>query len=140
MEMEEGVYTIIYIIMLTEFFDTVYLAISKYVKNIKLISNISPKRSLEGFVLAGVLTLILGWAMRHLLPVRTELYWVSVSLTCILFASTGDSVLAMVRRDLGIKVTDSFILGRGDFFSRLDRLVFVAPVAHYVLYILGEFQ
>ncbi len=140
MEMESGVYIFIYIIMLTEFFDTIYLAISRYLKNFKLISNITPKRSLEGFILAGAITLVLGWAMRHLLPVRTELYWGAVSLTCILFASTGDSVLAVVRRDLGIKVTDTFIIGRGDFFSRLDRLVFVAPIAHYVLFYLGEIQ
>lgn len=78
--------------------------------------------------------------MRHLLPVRTEFYWGAVSLVCVLFASTGDSVLTVVRRDLGIKVTDSFILGRGDFFSRLDRLVFVAPITHYVLFLLGEIQ
>jgi phosphatidate cytidylyltransferase len=137
MKMPGGVYTFLYIVMLTEFFDTLYLGISKYLKYVKLISNITPKRSLDGFVLAGIVTLFLGWGMRHLLPVRTELYWVSVSLTCILFGSTGDSVLTVVRRDLGIKVTDSFILGRGDFFSRLDRLVFVAPIAHYVLFILG---
>ena len=140
MEMPDGVYIFIYIFMLTEFFDTIYLAISRYLKNVKLISNITPKRSLEGFVLAGMITILLGWGMRHLLPVRTELYWVAISLVCVLFGSTGDSVLAVVRRDLGIKVTDSFILGRGDFFSRLDRLVFVAPIAHYVLFILGEIQ
>lgn len=140
MKMENGVYTVIYIMMLTEFYDTVYLAISRYFRNFKLISNITPKRSLEGFVLAGAITLVLGWGMRHLLPVRTELYWVAVSLTCVLFGSTGDSVLAVVRRDLGIKVTDSFIIGRGDFYSRLDRLVFVAPIAHLVLFVLGEIQ
>ncbi len=140
MRMVDGVYIVIYIVLLTEFFDTIYLAISRYLKNIKLISNITPKRSLEGFVLAGMITVLLGWGMRHLLPVRTEAYWIAVSLTCVLFASTGDSVLAVVRRDLGIKVTDSFILGRGDFFSRLDRLVFVAPIAHYVLFLLGEFR
>ena len=140
LKMDGGVYTVIYIIMLTEFFDTVYLSISRYLKNFKLISNITPKRSLEGFILAGMITVFLGWGMRHLLPVRTEFYWVAVSLTCVLFGSTGDSVLAVVRRDLGIKVTETFILGRGDFFSRLDRLVFVAPIAHYVLFLLGDLQ
>ena len=140
MEMQGGVYIFIYLVMLTEFFDTIYLGISKFSRRIKLISNITPKRSLEGFVLAGIITVFLGWGMRHLLPVRTEAYWISLSLTCILFASTGDSVLTMIRLDLGIKVTDTFILGRGDFFSRLDRLVFVAPVAHYVLFVLGALQ
>jgi phosphatidate cytidylyltransferase len=101
MEMEGGVYIFLYIFMLTEFFDTIYLAISRYSKRFKLISNITPKRSLEGFIVAGIVTMILGWGMRHLLPVRTELYWMAVSLTCILFASTGDSVLTVVRRDLG---------------------------------------
>ncbi len=139
MKMHDGVYIVLYIVMLTEFFDTVYLAISKNLKNIKLISNITPKRSLEGFILAGFVTLILGWGMRHLLPVRSEIYWITISSICILFGSTGDSVLAVIRRDLGIKVTDSFILGRGDFFSRLDRLVFVAPFAHYALFLLGTY-
>lgn len=133
MKMKDGVYTVLYIIMMTEFFDTIYLAISKHLKKYKLISNITPKRSLEGFLLAGLITVVLGWGMRHLLPIRSEYYWGAISLTCVLFGSTGDSVLAVVRRDLGIKVTDSFIIGRGDFFSRLDRLVFVAPIAHYVL-------
>lgn len=140
MKMPEGVYIFIYIILLTEFFDTIYLAISRYSKRIKLVSNITPKRSLEGFVLAGLITLVLGWAMRHLLPVRSEYYWGGVSLVCILFGSTGDTVLSVVRRDLGIKVVDSFILGRGDFFSRLDRLVFVAPIAYYTLHFLKEFS
>ena len=136
MMMEQGVYTVLFIILLTEFFDTLYLAISRFSKKIKLVSNITPKRSLEGFVLAGLITMVLGWGMRHLLPVRTEIYWGLVSFICILFGSTGDTVLAVVRRDLGIKVTDQFILGRGDFFARLDRLVFVAPIAYYALYFL----
>ena len=138
MGMEDGVYIFIYLILLTEFFDTIYLAFSKHFKRFIFISNITPKRSLEGFVLAGIMTLVLGWCLRHLLPLEMGACWVAMSLTCVLFGSTGDSVLDVVRRDLGIKVTDTFILGRGDFFSRLDRLVFVAPISHYVLYILGE--
>jgi phosphatidate cytidylyltransferase len=138
MKMEQGMYIVIYIILLTEFFDTIYLGISKYLKNIRLVSNITPKRSLEGFILAGAVTMVLAWAMRHLLPVRNEYYWGLIGFICCLFGSTGDTVLAVVRRDLGIKVTDAFILGRGDFFSRLDRLVFVAPISYYALRGLAE--
>ncbi len=134
-----GTYIFIYLILLTEFFDNIYLSISRHLKRIRLISNITPKRSLEGFILAGFITLGLGWGLRHLLPGEMENYWLLLSLTCVLFGSTGDSVMDVIRHDLGIKVTDSFILGRGDFFSCLDRLVFVAPIAHYILYILERF-
>ena len=137
MGMEGGTYVFIYLILLTEFFDNIYLFISKYLKRIRLISNITPKRSLEGFILAGVIALVLGWGGRHLLPDEVVAYWMPLSLTCVLFGSTGDSIMDVIRHDLGIKVTDSFILGRGDFFSGLDRLVFVAPIAHYILFILG---
>ena len=139
MGMEGGAYLFVYLVLLTEFFDNIYLFISKYMKRVKLISNITPKRSLEGFVLAGLITLILGWGFCYLLPEGVENCWLLLSLTCVLFGSTGDSVMDVIRHDLGIKVTDSFILGRGDFFSCLDRLVFVAPTAHCILYVLGEF-
>ena len=130
---KSGAFIVLFIVILTEFFDTIYLSISKSYRYIRLVHNITPKRSLEGFVMAGVITLALAFLLRYFLPPEYKGAWALLGFICCLFGSTGDTVLAVVRRDLGIKVTDAFIWGRGDFFSRLDRLVFVAPIAFYAL-------
>jgi len=135
-ERPAGPFLVLFIIILTEFFDTIYLAFSKRFRRIRIVHKITPKRSLEGFIISALLTLGLGFLLKDLLGLPNYWRWGGISLLCCLFASTGDTVLAVVRRDLGIKVTEGFIFGRGDFFSHLDRFVFVAPMVFYWLVIL----
>lgn len=132
---DTGPLLVLYIFILTEFFDSIYLALSKRFRKVRLVHKITPKRSLDGFVVAASITMVLGYFMRSFLPSEHWVYWAGISFLCCLFASTGDTVLAVVRRDLGIKVTEGFVFGRGDFFSHLDRLVFVSPMVFYWLLI-----
>lgn len=139
MKTEKGILTALFVIILTEFFDNLYLLISRFSHKIRLVSNITSRRSLEGFFIAGCCTVLLGWGLRHLLPSGKEEYWITISLCCILFGSTGDTILAVIRRDLGIRHINAFILGRGDFYSRLDRFIFVAPTVYYALLLLKRY-
>ena len=41
--------------------------------------------------------------------------------------------MTVVRRDAGVKIVGPFILGRGDFMQRMDRLIFVAPIYYYIM-------
>jgi phosphatidate cytidylyltransferase len=41
--------------------------------------------------------------------------------------------MSVVRRDLGVRIMGAFILGRGDFLHRMDRLIFVAPIYYYIM-------
>jgi LacI family transcriptional regulator len=43
-------------------------------------------------------------------------------------------------KDAGIKEVGAFILGRGDFLHRMDRLIFVAPLYYYAIIYLPEFK
>ena len=79
------------------------------------------------------LTIALAWALRHLLPVRTEVFWISAGLVAALGGSLGDLVLSVIRRDLGIKDAGPFIIGRGDLLTIMDRMIFVAPIFYYVM-------
>ncbi len=132
-KLDGGAFMLIYIIILTEVCDNLYLGFSRFFNKMKIASKITPKRSFEGFIAALVLTLLLAWGMRHLLPVRTEPYWIASGLIAVFFGSLGDVTMAVIRRDLGIKDTGAFILGRSDFLSRLDRLIFVAPIFYLVM-------
>jgi phosphatidate cytidylyltransferase len=132
-KLERGPYMVIYLIILTEVCDNMYLLLSRHIGKIKLFSKISPRRSLEAGLIAFGLTIALAWALRHLLPVRTEIFWVSAGLVAALGGSLGDLVLSVIRRDLGIKDAGPFIIGRGDLLTIMDRMIFVAPIFYYVM-------
>lgn len=133
MALPQGIYIAIYIIILTEIFENVYLRVSRHLKRIKIVSELTPKRSLEGYVAGALFTLLVGYFLKNLLPTDLQLNWWMIATACFVFGSTGDTILVVIRRDLGIKIYGSFVIGRGDFFTRIERLVFVAPASYYVI-------
>jgi phosphatidate cytidylyltransferase len=82
------------------------------------------------------LTIFLAGSMRFLLPDGSEKYWLASGLVAALGGFLGDLVMTAVRRDAGMKTVGPFILGRGDFLHRVDRLIFVAPIYYYVMTVL----
>jgi phosphatidate cytidylyltransferase len=134
----QGPYMVIYITVLTEVCDNMYLAFSRHFGKIKLFSRISPRRNLEAFVVAACLTLALAWALRHLLPLHSEPFWIASGLVAALAGSLGDLTLSVIRRDLGIKDVGPFIIGRGDLLNVMDRMIFVGPIFYYTMLYLSR--
>ena len=131
--MDSGAFLLIYIVILTEFSENVLLVASKTIGKLKPFSRITTKRTFEAFLLSLVLTLALAWGMRHLLPVRSPRFWIAAGTVACFGGVLGDLVMTVIRRDLGIKQVGAFIIGRGDFLRRMDRLIFVAPLYYYAL-------
>ena len=131
--LERGAYVVLYLIILTELSDNFHLGFSRFWHRWKIADKISGHRSVEGLLFAMALTLLLAWGLRHLLPVRTEIFWATSAFVVVFGGALGDLVMNVIRRDLGIKVTDVFILGRSDYLSRFDRLIFVAPIFYHVM-------
>ncbi len=134
---ENGVYQVMYLIVLTEFCDNTNLAVSRYFRGPKVLSEINNKRTWLSTLFSIGLTVILAYGMRHLLPNSSERYWLAAGLIASFGGVIGDLVMSVVRRDAGVKITGSFILGRGDFLQRMDRLIFVAPIYYFVMLGLG---
>ena len=83
--------------------------------------------------MAFFITILLAWGMRHLMPYRTPPFWIVSGAIAAFAGALGDLVLTVIRRDLGIKQVGAFIIGRGDFLRRVDRLIFVAPIYYYAM-------
>lgn len=132
-----GLYQIMYLIVLTEFCDNTNLAISRYFRKFRLFTMIDPKRTLGSTLVSIMLTLALAFAMKQLLPDPSEKYWLVSGLIAGLGGLWGDLVMTVVRRDAEVKIVGPFILGRGDFLHRMDRLIFVAPIYYYIMLYLG---
>lgn len=132
-QLDRGPFMVIYLIILTEVCDNLYLLLSRHFGKVKMFSRIAPRRNLEAGMIAFALTLFLAWALRHLLPMRSEIFWIASGLVAALGGSLGDLVLSVIRRDLGIKDVGQFIIGRGDWLAIMDRMIFVAPIYYYVM-------
>ena len=128
-----GIYQIMYLIILTEFCDNTNLAISRYFKTWRLFPKIDPKRTFSSTVISVSLTLFLAGAMRWLLPDQNDKYWLTTGLIASFAGLWGDLVMTVVRRDAGVRIVGAFIIGRGDFLHRMDRLIFVAPIYYYIM-------
>lgn len=140
MQLEKGIYQVMYLIILTEFCDNTNLAISRYIGKIKLMNRIDFRRTLESTLVSAAITLGVAFAMRHLLSDGSEKYWLVAGLIASIGGFIGDMVMAVIRKDAGIKEVGAFILGRGDFLHRMDRLIFVAPLYYYAIIYLPEFK
>ena len=131
---ENGIYQVMYLFILTEFCDTTNLSISRYFKgSTKVVSEINSKRTWLSTLTSVLITLMLAYAMRHLLPDRSDRYWLAAGLIASFGGVVGDLVMSVVRRDAGVKIVGPFILGRGDFLQRMDRLIFVAPIYFFIM-------
>lgn len=133
---ENGIYQVMYLIILTEFCDNTNLALSRYLKGkgTKILSEINSRRTWLSTGISILVTLALAWGMRFLLPNSSDnKYWLASGLIASFGGVIGDMVMSVIRRDAGVKIVNGFILGRGDFLQRMDRLIFVAPIYYFVM-------
>lgn len=99
---------------------------------------ISPKKSWEGFAGSAIFCVAAGWlTVVYLLDGD---WWVGVvlGLIVVVFATLGDLVESVIKRDLGIKDMSHIIPGHGGLMDRLDSLLAtIAPtwmVLHYLVF------
>ncbi len=136
LKLENGIYQLMYLLILTEFCDNTTLGISRYVGTKKIFSKIDHRRTWGGFAISAMSTIFVAAAMRQLLPDRSQVYWLTSGLVASFGGLFGDTVMDAIRRDAGIRTLGVFVIGRGDLLQRMDRLIFVAPIYYYVMHYL----
>jgi phosphatidate cytidylyltransferase len=97
--------------------------------------NISPKKSIEGFVgglIIGTAAMVLfGVIMRTILPDTAHVSLVNlaiVGLAGAIVTEVGDLAFSLVKRERGIKDFGKLLPGHGGMLDRFDSMVFCAPV------------
>jgi phosphatidate cytidylyltransferase len=93
----------------------------------RLFERISPKKSWEGALGGGLLTLIAGYFMNKFIPEHGLLSWMIISTIVIVFGTLGDLIESLFKRSINIKDSGSFLPGHGGILDRIDSLLFVIP-------------
>lgn len=139
LELPGGALIALYLVILLEFCEASFFAITRAWGKHKPLDNISTRFSVEGFIGSIFFTLLMAWALRHMLPDRSEIYWVSAGICVSVLGRFGAILLSVIRRDIGVKESGIFIIGRDDILARIDKAMFAAPAFYFIyLFILGQ--
>lgn len=99
----------------------------------KLAPNLSPGKTVEGFLGGWVFSLIAGF----LVHTFTGAYFISYTHTFILstlialVGPLGDLSESLIKRGLGVKDSGNLIPGHGGILDRVDSVLFTAPVVYF---------
>jgi len=127
---------VLFLVLLTQLNDVAQYLVGKSLGKRKVSPEISPNKTVAGFVGGFMCTMIAGCILgRYLTP--CDIYQrliLSALIGCGGFV--GDLIMSAVKRDLGLKDTGSMIPGHGGILDRVDSLFFSAPLFFHALYYL----
>lgn len=113
--------------LLVWFNDTfAYLFGSRFGKH-KLFPRISPKKSWEGAIGGGIVTVIAALFIAPYLEGLTVVNNIVISCIVVIFGIFGDLLESMFKRNIEIKDSGNIMPGHGGILDRFDAVVFVIP-------------
>jgi len=96
---------------------------------------ISPKKTWEGFIGAGIVVLVTGVLLSVFMLNQPWWFGLIFGTVILVSATFGDLAESLIKRDLGIKDMSSWLPGHGGFLDRLDSILPSAGAA-YTLYLI----
>ncbi len=127
-QLEQGPWLILLVVAVVAFADTgAYGFGSKWGKR-KLAPNVSPGKSLEGFI-GGVVSCLLLAGLVILIDSNSNGWLVlAVILPAALISTLGDLLESMMKRHRGIKDSGTILPGHGGILDRIDSLTATVPI------------
>ncbi|MBN2583152.1 MAG: phosphatidate cytidylyltransferase [Planctomycetes bacterium] len=90
--------------------------------------NLSPNKTVEGFLGAAVITVGATFAVRFALSGLAWPWTLLLGLVLALAGTCGDLAVSLIKRDVHAKDSGWLIPGHGGLLDRLDSILFAAPV------------
>lgn len=113
--------------------DTYAYLVGSLVGKHKLFERISPGKTWEGTVGAGILTFASAFLVAYWFPEVNRIHWLVLSAIAVVIGTLGDLVESMLKRKAGIKDSGKIMPGHGGILDRFDSLMFIAPFAYLYL-------
>ncbi len=117
----------------------------------KLCPEVSPKKTVEGFiggiVVTGLLFMLINFAYSKILPSvsdnSVEINYLAVGLIGMILAvvgTIGDLSASVLKRQCGIKDYGNIMPGHGGLMDRFDSVIFVAPCLFALLQVFSIYK
>tara|TARA_B100000902_G_scaffold208214_1_gene198244 strand:- start:9765 stop:10718 length:954 start_codon:yes stop_codon:yes gene_type:complete len=124
---------LLFLIFITESNDIMQYIFGKIFGKNKILPNISPNKTWEGFIGGVISSMIIGLAMGFLTPLNSwQLILISFLISILGFM--GDSIISAVKRDFGVKDMGDSIPGHGGFLDRIDSLSTTSSPFFHLIY------
>jgi len=117
--------------------DTAAFLVGSNFGKIKLIKEVSPKKTWEGSLAGGISTLIAAYLMSLYFPELSMVNWLVMAILIVFFGNYGDLFESMFKRSLQVKESGSLLPGHGGILDRFDGILISAPfVFVYLIFVL----
>lgn len=112
--------------------DTGAFLVGSMIGKHKLFPRLSPKKSWEGFWGGMILNIFISIAFYYFIPngfgfEGTFWIYIGLAIVCSVFATWGDLIESMIKRELNIKDSGNLIPGHGGILDRIDSFLLVMP-------------
>lgn len=99
----------------------------------KLWPEISPKKTIEGFVGGIVIAVIFAVGMQLIYPFMNGFVsLILITIVASVIGQMGDLVESAIKRHYGVKDSGNILPGHGGILDRFDSLLFVVPLLHFL--------
>lgn len=127
-----NVLLIAFLVIVVQLSDVLQYVWGKLFGRTKIAPNLSPSKTVEGFVGGVISATLIGaslWWITPFTPFQAGL----LALIITLMGFFGGLVMSAVKRDRGVKDWGNLIEGHGGLIDRLDSVVFSAPIFFHIV-------
>lgn len=117
----------IYLLTIVQMSDVLQYVFGKLFGKHKIAPNVSPSKTVEGFIGGGLGAIAIGTALWWITPF-SPLQASGMAAVIVIAGFLGGIALSAVKRSLGAKDWGALIEGHGGMLDRLDSVSFAAPV------------
>lgn len=129
---ERNLLLVIFLIIVVQSSDVLQYVWGKLFGKRKIAPNLSPSKTVEGFVGGILSSTALGASLYWITPF-TPLEAALLALVITLMGFFGGLVMSAIKRDRGVKDWGAMIEGHGGILDRLDSVCFSAPIFFHIV-------